>query len=247
MDNGNYAQHARFWDWSIQDNTEAHEYWLQYAAKYGKNILIPMCAWGETGAYMARHECSVTAFDITPEMIAQGKKHYGDVTGLTLLEGDVTDFKFDIPPVDFCFSMDFEVLHSIEDLKKALRCIHHHLRVGGCLVIKPYAPPKKSYSWPEETYLPRSQNYTDMRVWKTGHGHDDAKTRRRYISQTLHIEYADGRTERFEHSFYSQCYTRREWLTALEECGFDAAYICGGRKLDTWYGGGDTIEAVKRA
>ena len=246
MNDGNYAQHARFWDWSGHDRSEEHEYWLQYAAKYGKNVLIPMCARGETGAYMARHGCSVTAFDITPEMIAQGKKHYGDVTGLQLLEGDVTDFRFDIPPVDFCFTMDFEVLHSIEDVKKALRCIHSHLRVGGCLAVKPWWPPEKTESWPTQTYLPFKQVYPGMKVWKTGSGRSDAETCRRYISQTFHIEHEDGRLESFEHSFYSQCYTRREWLAALEECGFDAAYIRGGRKLDTWYGGGDTIEAVKK-
>jgi len=243
-DNGNYAAHARFWDWSGPGGDEEKEYWLEYAAKYGKNVLIPMCAWGETGAYLAEHGCTVTAFDLAPEMIAEGRKHFGHVPGLTLLEGDVTNFQFDIPPVDFCFSMDFEVLHSLEDLKRALRCIHSHLRVGGCLVIKPYGLPEKSHTWPEQTYLPRNQKYTDKKVWKTGHGHDDAKTRRRYISQTLHVEYADGRMESFEHAFYSQCYTRKEWLAALKECGFDAAYI-PGRKLDTWYGGGDTIEAVK--
>jgi len=28
-DTGNYAQHARFWDWSGHDRTEEDEYWLE--------------------------------------------------------------------------------------------------------------------------------------------------------------------------------------------------------------------------
>jgi len=233
MSVGNYAYHAQYWDWSGHDRIEEHEYWYQYAKKHGENVLIPMCAWGETGAYMAQRGMRVTAFDMTPEMIEEGRKHYGDVPGLCLCEGDVRHFRFDIPPVDFCFTMDLEVLHSIEEVKKALVCIHKHLQVGGCLAIKPFAPPQKTHSWPTETYMPFKQVYPDRKVWKTGHGHDDAKTRKRYISQTFHIAHDDGRTERFEHSFCLQCYTRKEWLAALEECGFDVTY-------------GDTIEAIRR-
>ena len=55
-DIGNYARHAQYWDWGGHDRSAEHEYWLNYAVQYGKNVLIPMCAWGETGAHMAeRH------------------------------------------------------------------------------------------------------------------------------------------------------------------------------------------------
>jgi len=247
MNDGNYAQHARFWDWSGHDRTEEHEYWLNYAAKYGRHVLIPMCAWGETGAYMAERGFSVTAFDITPEMIAEGKKRYGGVPGLALHEGDVTDFHFDIPPVDFCFSMDFEVLHSMEEVRKAIRCIHAHLRAGGCLAVKPFWPPKESGNWPLETYLPFRQVYPGIKVWKTGHGRDDAKTRRRYISQTFYAEYGDGHVESFENSFCAQCYTREEWRAALGECGFEVVREHGGLRMKKSFSAGDTIEAIKRA
>jgi len=143
-DIGDYARHARYWDWSRHDRAPEDEYWYRYAKRYGNNALIPMCAWGETGAYMARRGMSVTAFDITPEMIAEGKKHLGDVPGLRLLVGDVTDFHFDIPPADFCFSVDFGCIHTIEEVKKAFICIGNHLRQGGGLVIETTLPPKES-------------------------------------------------------------------------------------------------------
>jgi len=246
QDTGNYAQHARFWDWSGHDRTEEHEYWLRYAAKYGNHVLIPMCAWGETGAYLARRGFHVTAFDITPEMIAQGKKRFGDIPGLALLEGDVTHFKFDIPPVDFCFSMDFGHILTFADLKKALACIGDHLRPGGCLVIETMLrrPGAKSDYFPPKTFYPLRQVYPHIKVWKTGDTRNDAKTGRCYISQTFYAEYEDGHIESFDHSFYLQSYTRGEWRTALKEAGFGAIKH-KRRERKTGYGGGDRIEAVK--
>ena len=245
-DNGSYAQHARFWDWSGHDRSEENEYWLRYAARHGRNVLIPMCAWGETGTYMAQRGLHVTAFDLTPEMIAEGRKRYGSIASLRLLEGDVTDFHFDVPSIDFCFTMDLEVLPSLEEVRKALRCIHKHLRDGGCLAIKPNWPPEKSDSWPLQTYLPVKQMYPGMRVWKTGNGHNDAKLRKRYISQTFYIEHEGGRTESFDSLIDLQCYTRKEWYQALRECGYEIAREHKGHGLKKSYSAGDTIEAIKK-
>jgi len=245
-DTGNYAQHAYYWDWSGHDRTEENEYWLQYAAKYGKNVLIPMCAWGETGAYMARRGFCVTAFDITPEMVAQGRKRYGDIPGLRLFEGDVTNFRFDIPPVDFCFSMDFGHILSLTDLKKALVCISAHLRTGGCLVIETSFRKRgaKSDYTPPETFQPLRQVYPDLKVWKTGDTRNDAATGRCHISQTFYAEHEDGHVESFEHAFYLQSYTRRQWRAALNACGFGTIKY-RRRALKTGYGGSDTIEAIR--
>jgi len=244
---GNYAKHAQYWNWSGHDNTAEHEYWLNYAGKYGKNILIPMCAWGETGAYMARKGFNVTAFDITPEMIAEGKKHYGDIVGLNLFEGDIRNFKFDIAPVDFCYSMDFGHLLTIEDIKKALVCINNHLRDGGGLVIETSLPPIESYSWPLQTFTPPKQIYPGFKVWKTSEGRIDAKTARNYISQKFYVEDENGNTKSFDHAFYLQNYSREEWLAALKKCGFDVVKESGSREVESWQSGDGLliIEAVK--
>jgi len=247
-DIGNYARHAQYWDWSGRSRDEEHEYWLHYAKKYGPSVLSPMCAWGETGAYMARHGCDVTAFDITPEMIAQGRKRFGDIPGLQLYEADVRDFHFDIPPADFCFSMDFGHILTLEDVKRAFACINRHLRTGGCLVIKAGPPPKKSYSWPLETYQPLKQVYPNIKVWKTGEGRDDAKTGRHYITQTFYAQDETGHTESFDHAFYMQSYTRGEWLEAFAECGFDVVGVYKNRERKPSRGSRDfhVFEAVKK-
>jgi len=247
---GNYAQHAQYWDWSGHDRTAEHDRWVKFASKYGKNVLIPMCAWGETGAYMAEHGFNVTAFDITPEMICEGKKRYGDIPGLLLLEGDVINFDFDIQPVDFCFCIDFGHLQSIDDVKKALNCIHYHLRAGGCLVIETgyRLPNAQSDHTPIQTWHPQKQPYPDLKVWKTGETRNDADTGRCYISQTFFVEDECGNVESFDHAFYLQGYFRDEWLDAFKECGFDIVGEYGDRETKSWLSGSSgfcVIEAVK--
>jgi RimJ/RimL family protein N-acetyltransferase/SAM-dependent methyltransferase len=234
-DIGNYAQHARYWDWGGHDRSGEYAYWFNYAAKYGKNILIPMCAWGETGAYMAERGMNVTAFDITPEMIAEGRKRFGGVSNLRLFDGDVRDFRFDIQPADFCFSMDFGHILTIEDVKRALVCINNHLRDGGCLVIETglRVPGEKSEYHPSETFYPLTQVYPDIKVWKTGDTRIDAETGRCYISQTFYAEDTNGNVESFDHAFYLQGYYREEWLAAFKECGFDIAGEYNGREAES--------------
>jgi ubiquinone/menaquinone biosynthesis C-methylase UbiE len=220
---GNYARHAQYWNWSGHDRAKEHEYWYRYATKYGKNVLIPMCAWGETGAYMAERGMNVTAFDITPEMVVEGKKRFGNITNLKLYEGDVRDFHFDVLPADFCYSVDFGHILTIEDVKKALVCINRHLRVGGSLVIKTglRTPDAESSYHPEKTFHPFTQLYPDTKVWKTGDGRYDAETGRHYISQTFFAEDKNGNIESFDHAFYLQGYYHEEWLGAFKECDFE--------------------------
>ena len=251
-DIGNYARHAQYWDWSGHDRTAEDEYWYNYAKRYGNNILIPMCALGESGAYMAERGMNATAFDITPEMIAEGKKRFGYIKGLNLFEGDVRDFRFDIPPADFCYSTDFGHILSIEDIKKALVCINNHLREGGCLVIETglRMPNAESSYTPKQTFYPFKQIYPDMKVWKTGETRNEADTGRSCISQTFFAEDKNGTVESFEHSFYLQSYSRDEWLAAFLECGFDVVGEYSSREVESWLSGGAgfrIFEAVKMA
>lgn len=247
---GNYTCHAKYWDWSGFDNTPEHEYWYKYASKYGKNILIPMCATGETGAYMAEYGMNVTAFDITPEMITEGKRRFGNVSGLQLHEGDVRNFRFDMAPADFCYSMDFGHILTIEDVKKALICINNHLRDGGCLVIETglRMPDAKSSYSPPKTFYPLKQVYPEIKVWKTGDTRNDAETGRCYISQTFYAKDKNGNVESFDHAFYLQGYYREEWLAAFKYCGFDIIGEYNSREVESWQSGGNgfhIFEAVK--
>ena len=89
-----YAKHAAIWDWDGFDNSPEYEYWCRYARKYGYKVLMPMCALGSAGAYLAEHEFFVTGFDLTAEMIAEGKKRFGAMENLELLVADICEFDF---------------------------------------------------------------------------------------------------------------------------------------------------------
>lgn len=247
---GNYAKCAQYWDWSGYYNTAEHAHWLKYAAKYGKNVLIPMCAWSETGAYMAERGMNVTAFDVTPEMIKEGKKRFGNIPNLRLYEGDIRDFRFDIQPADFCFSMDFGHILTIEDVKKALVCINTHLRDGGCLVIETglRMPDEESQNYSQNIFNPLTQVYPDIKVWKTSEGKYEAETGRQYISQIFYAEDKNGNVESFDHAFYLQKYYHEEWIAAFKECGFDVIGEYNSREVESWQsgsGGFRIFEVVK--
>jgi len=248
---GNYTKHAKYWDWGKldHDRTPDDDYWYNYAKQYGNNALIPMCAWGTIGAYMAERGMIATAFDITPEMVAEGKKHYGNIAGLNLFEGDIRHFRFDIEPVDFCYCGDLGHIHSIEEIKKAFVCINNHMRAGGCLVIETGITDYDDETTETElrTFRTKENPYPDRTVYKTGTNREEAETGRHYISQTMHIEYNDGKKEQFDHEFYLQGYKRQEWIQALKETGFEIKAEYKNREKELWSEGEWSwiVEAVK--
>ena len=247
-DIGNYAQHAQYWDWGSldHDRTPDDEKNYNFAKQYGNSILIPMCAWGHLGAYMAERGMKVTAFDITPEMIEEGKKRFGEIENLNLFVGDATDFRFDIEPVDVCAFAEMGWIHSIKDVKKALVCINNHLRDGGYLILEESIGAYDSQT-ELETFRVKNNPYPDRTVYKTGTTRNEAETRRCYIFQTVYVEYNDGRKEQFDHNFYLQGYTRGEWLAALRECGFEVKGEYKNREKEPWSEGDGhwIVEAVK--
>lgn len=230
---GNYEKHAAVWDWDAYDQTEEYEYWLQYAKQYGASILVPMCALGQAAAYYARHGCTVTAFDLTPEMIDEGRKRFGNVENLTIRQGDIRTFSFDIPPADFAYCMDLGHILTMEDEKRALACLARHLRVGGGLVLEIGLPVGESFASPKREFHPRIPGYADKKVWKESSDRWDAETKRHYINQTVYIE-TDGVTEQFDHSFYLQHYDREEWLGAFRETGFVISNEYSSREVSSW-------------
>ena len=251
---GNYAEHAKYWDWGNldHDRTTGDDADYNYAKQYGKNILLPMCAWGDLGAYMAKRGMNVTAFDITPEMIAEGKKRFGDIENLNLLVGDIRDFRFDIEPADVCAFADWGHIHSIEEIKKALVCINNHLRDGGYFLHEEYLlgddNNDESDNEPKlKTFRTENNPYSDKVVYKTSTDWEEASTNRWYCSQTMYIEHNDGRKEQFEHEFYMQFYGRQQWLDALKECGFEVVGEYKNREKEPWTEGDKNwiVEAVK--
>lgn len=144
-DIGNYSQHAEIWDLGGIDRTDDFEYWRKCAEHYGKSVLIPFCALGECGAYMAKRDFTVTAFDIMSEIITEGKKRFDSVGGLQLYTADITDYHSDGFQADFCFiDGNFGHIHTLDSEKNALHCICAALREGSGFMIEVELPPEDS-------------------------------------------------------------------------------------------------------
>lgn len=243
-----YSKHAVVWDWDGFDNTPEYDYWCAYAEKFGSKILIPMCALGEIGAYMAQREFEVTAFDLTEEMILEGRKRFGAVEHLQFQIADICNFDFSCKTFDFAFlkDQDLHLLQTIEDVKKALSCINNHLRTGGCLALELTLPGEKSSYSPKQIYHPRKPRYTDKKVWKESECRYDADEKRNYIKQQVYVE-ENGVTESFEYAICLQYYERDIILEVLQECGFQVVGEYSDRERTPWEKGNGfwSVEALK--
>ncbi len=248
MVNG-YDSHAAVWDWDGYDRTPEYDYWCSYARRYGDKVLIPMCALAEAGAYLARQGFRVTAFDISAEMVYEGRKRFDSVQNLSLHVADIRDFRLDERDFDFAFlaTQDLHLLSDIEAVKQAFASLAVHLRRGGCLALELVLPPSESYEYPKRVYHPRVPNYSDKSVWKEGEGRYDAATKRHHIIQTVYVRDRQG-TSSFPYNIVLQYYERESILDALSEAGFAVAGEYGSRAREplTPQHGEWAIEAVRR-
>ena len=244
-----YKKHAAVWDWDGYDNSAEYDYWCNYANKFGKKVLIPMCALGQAGAYMAGKGFYVTAFDITKEMIDEGNKRFHSVENLTLKIADICNFDFTEKEFDFCFiaTQDLHLLSDIVMVKQAFMSITEHLRKGACLALELILPLSESCCYPAQTFYPRVPNYSDKKVWKEGSGRYDAVTKRQYIDQTVYVQ-DNNVTESFKYSVTLQYFERDEILDALNCAGFAVVGEYSNRNKEHWTIESKEwiIEAVKR-
>lgn len=244
-----YKNIAKVWDWDGFDNTPEYEYWCTYARQYGRKVLIPMCALGQAAAYMARQGFTVTAFDLTEEMIEEGKKRVGTLVNLQLEVADIRSFSFAGAPYDFSYigNLDLNLLSSVAEVKEALRALNGQLRAGGGLVLELTLPAGVSYRHEKRVFHPRVPNYTDKKVWKENEGSYDAETKIHHINQMVFVETEDG-IEAIPYVISLQYYERDEILEALDECGFKAKNEFKNREKEPWREGDHDwiVEAVKR-
>lgn len=245
-----YKRQAIVWDWDAYDNTPEYEYWCGYAKQFGKNVLIPMCAHGQTGAYMATKGFHVVAFDITPEMIVEGNKRYGTVNGLTLVTANILELNLCKKDFDFVFvagNGDLHLLQSIEDIEKAFISIYNHMKMGACLSLELTLPSKESWSSPKTVFHPRVPNYTDKKIWKENEGNYNADEKRLYINQTVYIEDANG-IEFFTQQVRLQYYERETVVELLNKCGLIVQNEYSNREKALWTSENDfwIVEAIKQ-
>lgn len=230
-----YTEHAAVWDWDAYDRSPEYEHWCRCAERYGTKVLLPMCALGEAGAYMAQKGFAVTAFDITKEMIDEGKKRFGSIQSLSLQVADLCDLQLNESDFDFCLiaTQDLHLMPDLSRVQSAFRSLAAHLRAGGCLMLELILPAPESWGSPQQTFYPRVPRYTDKQVWKESRSRYDARTRQQCIDQTIYIRMGKE-VESFPYSVVLRYYEPEEIRLALQGAGFEITGEFQSRDRAPW-------------
>lgn len=184
---------------------------------------------------MAQKGFFVTAFDITKEMIDEGKKRFGSVENLSLKIADICNLHLGESDFDFCFiaTQDLHLLSDFKMVKKAFRSLASHLREGGGLSLELVLPSSESFELPKQTFYPQVPNYTDKKVWKESKNRYDAFTKRLHIDQIVYIQDEKGITS-FPYSVTLQYYEQDEIRSALKDAGFMITGEFQNRNKELW-------------
>ena len=184
---------------------------------------------------MAQKGFFVTAFDITKEMIDEGKKRFGSVENLSLKLADICNLHLGESDFDFCFiaTQDLHLLSDFKMVKKAFRSLASHLREGGGLSLELVLPSSESFELPKQTFYPQVPNYTDKKVWKESKNRYDAFTKRLHIDQIVYIQDEKGITS-FPYSVTLQYYEQDEIRSALKDAGFMITGEFQNRNKELW-------------
>lgn len=249
MSSGNYAKHAFIWDLYAHDRSSEVACWQRLAQKYGQFALAAMAATGTIAAGLAERGLEVTAVDITPEMVAEGKQKHGTMPNLHFVEGDICALQLEMGPYDFAFvgTTSFHHLQTAELRMAALNSLGRNLRPGGALALELWYPGSQSWASPERVFEPPQALDPSIKVWKKGRTEYYADRRLVTIAQEVFIE-RDGKLEQFPHAFDLQLFERETLVAELSKAGFDLVAEYGSYDLDAWTpeSGKWIVEAVRK-
>ncbi|MTE23314.1 demethylmenaquinone methyltransferase [Microbacterium sp. ZXX196] len=128
------------------------------APEPGERILDLAAGTCRSSLSLARSGAQVVAADFSPGMLAEGRRRYGDVRGLSFVEADATDLPFGDAEFD-AVAMSYG-LRNVNDPKRALRELLRVTKPGGRVVINEFSTPPNAafralYRFYNDRVLPR--------------------------------------------------------------------------------------------
>lgn len=109
------------------------------APRPGERILDLAAGTCRSSASLARRGAQVVAADFSPGMLAEGRRRFGDVRGLSFVEADATDLPFRDDEFD-AVTISYG-LRNVNDPKKALRELLRVTKPGGRIVVNEFSTP----------------------------------------------------------------------------------------------------------
>ena len=124
----------------------------------GEKILDLAAGTCRSSASLAASGAQVVAADFSPGMLAQGRKRYGDVRGLSFVEADAMNLPFADGEFD-AVSMSYG-LRNVQQPKVALAELYRVTKPGGRIVINEFSTPpnrifRALYRFYNDKVLPR--------------------------------------------------------------------------------------------
>lgn len=109
------------------------------APRPGERILDLAAGTCRSSASLARRGAQVVAADFSPGMLAEGRRRFGDVRGLSFVEADATDLPFRDDEFD-AVTISYG-LRNVNDPQKALRELLRVTKPGGRIVVNEFSSP----------------------------------------------------------------------------------------------------------
>lgn len=124
----------------------------------GERVLDLAAGTCRSSASLARTGAQVVAADFSPGMLAEGRRRYGDVRGLSFVEADAMNLPFGDAEFD-AVTMSYG-LRNVQRPKVALAELLRVTKPGGRIVINEFSTPPNArfralYRWYNDTVLPR--------------------------------------------------------------------------------------------
>lgn len=243
---GLYAPIAEYYDTSPVVTCRGDvAFYVNTTKEFGDPVLELGCGSGRVTVALAQAGFSITALDISEEMLARAEAKLAALpeevrTRINLAQGDMTNFELKASPPHKLASKfpliiipfrPFQHLLQVQQQLDCLECVRNHLTPGGRLVLDFFQTDAR------RMHEPQFLQQREIAEYELADGRKVRLTERvtafhraeQYndVEMVYHVKHPDGREERLVMAFPFRYFFRYEVEHLLARCGFNVTETFG--------------------